>query len=239
VAPSPAPSTEERKRLFSLQDEIASRIVLEDRFSEEVVAGVDQAFITREGGSEMVVSGAVAFDSSLLPHSKSWAVLDTTFPYLPGLLSFREGPAALEAVKSLETRPTILFVDGCGVNHPRRAGLASYIGVTLDVPTIGVSKNVLCGSFNPPAQVGDASPLVYEGEQVGHILFSKKRCRPIVVAPGTRVSVESALDLARRYLRDHKLPEPCFAAHQHVNEVKRRISSGEISFSSEKSLSSD
>jgi len=231
VAPSLAPSTEERKRLFSLQDEIASRIVLEDRFSEGVVAGVDQAFISREGGSEMVISGAVALDSSLRPHSKSWAVLETTFPYVPGLLSFREGPAALEAVKRLETRPTILFVDGCGVNHPRRAGLASVIGVTLDIPTVGVSKNVLCGTFDPPGRVGDASPLVYEGERVGYVLFSKKRCRPIVVAPGHRISVEGALDLARRYLRDHKLPEPCLAAHQHANLVKRRILSGETALS--------
>jgi deoxyribonuclease V len=230
VAPSPAPSTEERKRLFSLQEKIASRIVLEDRFSEGVIAGVDQAFISSEDGREMVVSGAVAFDSSLRPLSKSWAVLETTFPYVPGLLSFREGPAALEAVKRLETRPTILFVDGCGVNHPRRAGLASSIGVALDVPTVGVSKNVLCGTFDPPAQVGDASPLVYEGERVGHILFSKKRCRPIVVAPGTRISVDTSLDLAQRYLRDHKLPEPCFAAHQHANQVKSRILSGELSF---------
>jgi deoxyribonuclease V len=230
VPPSSAPSPEERWRLFSLQDEIAPRIVLEDRFSEEVVAGVDQAFISREDAREMVVSGAVAFDSSLLPLSKSWAVLETTFPYLPGLLSFREGPAAVEAVKRLEARPTILFVDGCGINHPRKAGLASVIGVALDLPTIGVSKNVLCGTFDPPGRVGDASPLVYEGERVGYVLFSKKRCRPIVVAPGHRVSVESALDLAIRHLRDHKLPEPCFAAHQHVNNVKLQIMSGELSF---------
>jgi deoxyribonuclease V len=225
-----APSAEERRRLYSLQDEIASKIVLEDRFSEEVVAGVDQAFISREDGREMVVSGAVALDPSLSLISKSWAVLETSFPYLPGLLSFREGPAAVEAIRRLEAKPTILFVDGCGVNHPRRAGLASVIGVTLEIPTAGVSKNVLCGTFDPPDRVGDASPLVYEGERVGYVLLSKKRCRPIVVAPGTGVSVESALDLARRYLRDHKLPEPCFAAHQHVNDVKSRILSGEFSF---------
>ena len=238
MAPSSAPSPEERRRLYSLQDEIASRVVLEDRFSENVVAGVDQAFISREDGREMVISGAVAFDPSLSLISKSWAVLETSFPYLPGLLSFREGPAAVVATKRLEVKPTLLFVDGCGVNHPRRAGLASVIGVTLDVPTVGVSKNVLCGTFDPPGQVGDVSPLVHQGEIVGYVLFSKKRCRPIVVAPGTGVSVESALDLARRYLRDHKLPEPCFAAHQHVNEVKRRILSGETPLSSEKSLPS-
>jgi len=228
VAPPSAPSSEERRRLFSLQEEIASRVVLEDRFSEEVVAGVDQAFISTEDGGEMVISGAVALDSSLRPLTNSWASLETTFPYIPGLLSFREGPAALEAVRRLELRPTLLFVDGCGVNHPRKAGLASHIGVALDVPTAGVSKNVLCGAFDPPGRVGDASPLVCDGELLGYVLLSKKGCRPIVVAPGTRVSVDSALDLARRYLRSHKLPEPCFAAHQHVNDVKRRILKGEI-----------
>lgn len=230
MASPPAPSPEERRRLYSLQDVIASGVVLVDRFSEKVVAGVDQAFISGKDGGEMVVSGAVAFDPSLSLISKSWGLLETTLPYLPGLLSFREGPAAVEAVKRLATSPTILFVDGCGVNHPRKAGLASHIGVSLDVPTVGVSKNVLCGTFDPPRQVGEASPLLYEGEEVGYVLFSKKRCRPIVVAPGHRVSVESALDLARRYLRDHKLPEPCFAAHQQANEVKSRILSGEFSF---------
>jgi len=229
VPPSPLPTPEERKRLISLQEEIASRIDLEDRFSEAAVAGVDQAFISREDGREMVVSGAVALDSSFRPLSKSWALLETTFPYIPGLLSFREGPAAGEAVRRLLTRPTVLFVDGCGINHPRRAGLASHLGVALDIPTVGVSKNVLCGTFDPPRRVGDASPLVYRGERAGYVLLSKKRCRPIVVAPGHRVSVESALDLARRYHQDHKLPVPCFLAHQHVNQVKHRILSGELS----------
>ena len=234
MASWPAPSPEERERLFSLQEVVASEVDLEDRFSEEVVAGVDQAFISGEDGREMVISGAVAFDSFLRPISKSWALLETTFPYLPGLLSFREGPAAMEAVKRLETRPTLLFVDGCGINHPRKAGLASSIGVALNLPTVGVSKNILCGTFDPPGRVGDASPLFFEGKHVGYILFSKifskKRCRPIVVAPGHWVSVESALDLARRHLRDHKLPEPCFMAHQHVNQVKCQILSGELSF---------
>jgi len=229
VPSSPAPSVEERRRLFSLQDDVAARVVLEDRFSEKVVAGVDQAFITGDGGEELVVSGAVAIGSSLQPPSRSWAVIETTFPYIPGLLFFREGPAAVEAARRLDPAPTVLFVDGCGINHPRRAGLASMIGVALDMPTVGVSKNVLCGTFDPPRRVGDASPLVHQGETVGYVFLSKKRCRPIVVAPGHRVSVEAALDLARRYLRDHKLPEPCFLADQHVNDVKRRILRGELS----------
>ena len=216
-------------------------VVLENRFSEEVIGGVDQAFISGEDGQEMVVSGAVAFDSSFRPLSRSWALLETTFPYLPGLLSFREGPAAVEAVKRLEAKPTLLFVDGCGINHPRRAGMASAIGVALDLPTVGVTKRVLCGSFDPPRREGEASPLHHRGLVVGHVLLSKKGCRPIVVAPGHRITPESALDLARRYLRGEKLPRPCLAAHRDANDEKRRIQMGYASiiirvdyFSSEK-----
>ena len=113
-----------------------------------------------------------------------------------------------------------------------RAGMASGMGVALKLPTIGVSKNVLCGSFDPPRHVGEASPLAHQGERVGYVLLSKKGCRPMVVAPGHRVSVESALDLAKRYLRDQKLPLPCLAAHRHAKEVKRRILMGDISVSS-------
>lgn len=211
---------------------IGSRPVLEDRFTEEVVAGVDQAFIPAEGGRELVVSAAVALEPSLRVISRSSAVLEATFPYIPGLLYYREGPAALEAVRGLSDSPTLLFVDGCGVNHPRRAGMASIIGVTLDMPTVGVTKKLLCGTFEPPGP-GEASPLIYEGDRVGYVLFSKKGCRPIVVAPGHRVSVDSALDLARRYLRGHKLPEPCLLAHSHANEIRRGILEGRGAFNPE------
>jgi deoxyribonuclease V len=210
----------------ALQRKIAARVLLDDNYSRNSVAGVDQAFISTGDEEETIISGAVVLDPSFKVIDTSHFVAKTKFPYIPGLLSFREGPAAMGAVERLKVRPTLLFVDGCGINHPRQVGLASHIGVMMDIPTVGVSKNVLCGVFDPPGAVGEASPLVYGGKHVGYVFFSKKNCRPIVVAPGHMVSVDSALELARSYLGAHKLPEPCWQAHKHVNEVKRRLKSG-------------
>jgi deoxyribonuclease V len=214
------------KRFFRAQKKIASRVVPEDRFSTRAVAGVDQDFL-----GEMVISGALVLAEGG-PLCKSGYLMKARLPYIPGLLSFREGPAAINAVRTLGTRPSLLFVDGCGINHPRRAGLASYLGVMLDIPTIGISKRVLCGDFRTPIEEGDAEPLVYENEVVGNVLKSKAGCRPIVVAPGNRVSIESSLELARAHLKGHKLPEPCRLAHQHARQVKELISrSAEASLS--------
>lgn len=210
------PATE--ARLISVQHRIASRVMLNDDFSDRRMAGVDQAFL-----GELVISGAVVLGTGgKLLGAASYALV-APIPYVPGFLSFREGPAAIKAVRALDSKPTLLFVDGCGINHPRKAGLASYVGVILDIPTIGVSKSVLCGSFDLPEKVGEASPLVYGDEQVGYLLKSCKGCRPIVVAPGHKISVDSALEMTRRCLKGHKLPEPCRLAHNHANSIKNAI----------------
>lgn len=206
------------KRFFRVQKKIAARVVPEDSFSTRAVAGVDQAFL-----GDFVISGALVLEEKGLS-SKSGYFMKAKLPYIPGLLSFREGPAAINAVRALGVRPSLLFVDGCGINHPRRAGLASYVGVTLDIPTIGISKRVLCGEFRTPIEEGEAEPLVYEKDVVGNVLKSKAGCRPIVVAPGNRVSLESSLDLARAYLSGHKLPEPCRLAHHHALHVRETLS---------------
>lgn len=212
-------SGELRKEIESDQQEIAAQIVLDDRFSEEVVAGVDLVFL--EGKFEMIISGAVALgpDRAILDCAHS--VRKARIPYVPGYLSYREGPVALEALERLRPKPTLLFVNRCGINHPRRAGLASWLGVVLDMPTVGVTKNPLCGSWIPTVSTGDASPLFCGEEILGHVFRSKDGCRPIVVAPGHRVSVGASLDLARRYLRGHKIPEPCRLARLYARKVKR------------------
>jgi deoxyribonuclease V len=205
-------------RLLEVQRKIASRVVLEDSYSTEFVAGVDQAFLDGR-----VVSGAVVVGPTLEVIGQASRMMSVAFPYIPGLLSFREGPAAIRAVKMLSPKPTLLFVDGCGINHPRMAGLASFIGVLTNMPTIGVTKNVLCGEGELPEKFGQAAPLLYNGKQVGHLLKSKDGCRPIIIAPGHRISMQSSLELVRRYLVNHKLPEPCWLAHVHVNQVKREL----------------
>lgn len=221
-------SEEEEEMLFELQRKIASRVLLEDHYSEDVVAGVDQAFVARANSklrvnSELVVSCAVAFDSSLHVLGKSHSVHEARLPYIPGLLCFREGPAALGALKRLDPKPTLLFVNRCGINHPRGAGLASCIGVELGVPVIGLSKNVLCGSWDPPRKVGEASPLSYKEKHIGYVFLSRKGCKPIVVAPGHMISVSSSIRLARKYLRGHKFPEPCRVARLFAREAKREM----------------
>ncbi|MCL7415046.1 MAG: endonuclease V, partial [ANME-2 cluster archaeon] len=123
------------------------------------------------------------------------------YPYIPTFLSFREGPAIISAFRELKRSPDILMVDGCGINHPRFAGLATHVGVALDLPTIGVSKNILCGAGDEPLEVGDVSPLVFEGSQVGWLIKSCRRCRSIVVAPGHRVSMDGALEITKYMLR--------------------------------------
>jgi len=203
-----------KRHLIGIQKIVASRVSLRDDYSEDAVAGVDQAFI-----EDLVISGAVVL--------KQYEVTDAAcykeaagIPYIPGFLSFREGPAAIKALRRLKVKPTLIFIDGCGINHPRMAGLASYVGVVLNAPTIGISKSVLCGCFETPVEVGEAKPLVYGEKVLGHVLKSKKGCRPIVVAPGHRVSVDSSLELVLRYIKNFKLPEPSRLAHEYANRMK-------------------
>lgn len=119
------------RHLLEVQRKIASHVILENSYSIEAVAGVDQAF-----DGDIVFSGSVVLGLSLEVIDKASCSVKTSFPYIPGQLSFREGPAAIRAVRMLSTRPSLIFVDGCGINHPRMAGLATYVGVALDLPTV-------------------------------------------------------------------------------------------------------
>ncbi len=137
------------------------------------------------------------------------ARIATTMPYIPGFLSFREYPALLAAWEQLSQKPDLLFVDGHGISHPRRLGVASHFGLLVDVPTIGVAKKRLCGTFEPlAAAVGALAPLVDKGEQLAWVWRSKARCNPLFIATGHRVSVDSALAWVQRCMEGYRLPEP-------------------------------
>lgn len=137
------------------------------------------------------------------------ARIATIMPYIPGFLSFREYPALLAAWEMLEQKPDLLFVDGHGISHPRRLGVASHFGMLVDVPTIGVAKRRLCGRFEPlDDEPGSQQPLMDKGEKIGWVWRSKKRCNPLFVSTGHRVSIDTALEWVQKCMAGYRLPEP-------------------------------
>lgn len=192
----------------ALQSLLAKRVRLVDDFDEpEVIAGFDVGF---EDEGATTRAAAVLLDArTLAVIAAEVARVPTSMPYVPGLLSFRELPALAKALDALPRRPDLVFVDGQGIAHPRRLGIAAHFGVVTDLPTVGVAKSVLAGRFvEPGPQVGDRSPLVHRKETVGYALRSKLKCLPLIVSPGHRVSLTTAVELVLRYGRGYRLPEP-------------------------------
>jgi deoxyribonuclease V len=147
------------------------------------------------------------------------------FPYIPGLLSFREIPMLMRAWDALPPKPDVLIVDGVGIAHPRRIGIASHLGLMLGIPTIGCAKSVLTGRFEAPAdEAGSTSPLTdpSTGEILGIALRTKTGVRPVFVSPGHLITLPEAVDLVRSCVRKHRLPEPTRLAHNTVNEYRVR-----------------
>ncbi len=214
------PSDHSWNSLLTAQKIAAERAVIRDDFTPiRLIAGADQAFV-----GDMMLSGITVLDyPSLEVMECVFSIEQVIFPYIPTFLSFREGPAIMSAFEKLKNRPDILMVDGAGINHPRRAGIATHVGVALDVPTIGITKKLLCGSGEEPDEVGKAAPLLYEARKVGWLLKSIKRGRAIIVAPGHRVSLDSSLSIVQSCLRGYKLPEPVRIAHLYANEKKKKF----------------
>jgi len=182
------------------------------------------------GGADVAWRGDLAIGCitvheypSLSLLEKSVAVVESSFPYIPTFLSFREVRPLMEALSKLKVRPTILFVNGQGIAHPRRLGLASHLGVVADVPTIGVAQRVLCGRPKRPLTgVGHVELVDYaEGreEVIGYLYKSDERFRPICISVGHRVSLETSLELTKSCAkRGIKLPLPLYSAHVEANK---------------------
>lgn len=198
------------KLLIEKQKELARQIVLEDRFelSEPVlIAGTDVGF-ENEGAITRAAIAILTFPQLELVEYKI-ARVNTGIPYIPGLLSFREIPALTAAWQLLENKPQLVFVDGQGVAHPRRLGVAGHLGLVIDTPTIGVAKSRLCGKHQPVGEnVGAMQPLMDKGEQIGTVLRSKARCKPLYISSGHLISQQTALDMVLQCFKGYRLPEP-------------------------------
>ncbi|HGM6911902.1 TPA: deoxyribonuclease V [Serratia marcescens] len=171
------------------------------------IAGADVGF-EQEGAVTRAAIAILRYPSLELVEYQV-ARIATVMPYIPGFLSFREYPALLAAWAQLQQKPGLIFVDGHGISHPRRLGVASHFGLLVDVPTIGVAKKRLCGKFAPlDAAVGALAPLEDKGEPLGWVWRSKARCNPLFISTGHRVSADSALAWVQRCMAGYRLPEP-------------------------------
>ncbi len=184
------------------------------------VAGADISFNKFE---ETIYAGIVVVELGSMRTVEQVGIISRTrFPYVPGLLSFREAPAVLEAWALLTSDPDAVMFDGQGIAHPRRFGIASHVGLWLEKPTLGCAKSVLVGRYDEPApERGARSPLVDKGETVGAALRTKTRVQPIFVSAGHRMDLETAVDLTLRADGGYRQPEPTRRAHLLVNALRR------------------
>ena len=203
-----------------IQQELRSKISLVSGPADiKLVAGVDCSYdIPGNLSRAFIVLMTVA---DLKPIASVEAELPTAFPYVPGFLAFREIPVILEALASLERKPDLLMVDGQGVAHPRRMGIAAHLGVLLDMPAIGVAKSRLFGHYAEPGLLkGDSSPLYDGKEHIGAVLRSKEKTLPLFISAGHLIDQETALALTLRCLTRYRLPEPTRIADK-ISKIKR------------------
>jgi len=190
-----------------IQEELRSQVITTDSFETvNYVAGVDVGF----KDNYKITKAAVAVLSypDLNRIESAIAELPTTFPYIPGFLSFREIPALLEALDKLNTIPDLILCDGQGIAHPRRMGIAAHLGVILDLPTIGVAKSRLIGEHDELAtEKGNWQPLRDRDEIIGAVLRSRTNVKPLYISPGHKISLPTALHYVMGCLTQYRLPE--------------------------------
>lgn len=204
----------------TLQRELASS-VREVKLARlpSLVAGADCAFCSN---GEEIIAGWVVWDVKRQKLVEEVVAVErTTFPYVPGLLSFRETPAMLAAAAKLSVKPDLLMFDGHGRAHPRRFGIASHVGLLLDLPSIGCAKSRLCGEHKEPAPSRGACVSLVDGdEKIGRVLRTRERLKPVFVSVGHKITLDGAVDIVLRCCTRYRLPEPTRLAHMLVTREK-------------------
>lgn len=203
------------------QQRLRERVVLEDDFKHvRRVAGTDLAF---DPATNIAFAGVIVYRFPEMQEvERRMARRKLRFPYVPGLLSFREGPALLAVFARLRSEPDLILIDGHGRAHPRLFGIASHIGVLLDKPTIGCAKSLLVGEHDDLGKsAGSTMPLWFKGERVGEVLRTRNKVKPIYVTTGHRVSLDSAVELVKACLDGFRIPRPTREADHYVRKVRR------------------
>jgi len=205
-----------------LQRDLSEKVVLKDCLPRpvEMVAGVDVSY---EKHGDLFHAGVIVLsfpDFQII--EEATASGRVTFPYIPGLLSFRELPIVLDAFRALKTVPDAILVDGQGIAHPRGLGIASHLGLWLNLPTVGCAKSRLCGEHPEPGRKrGEMVPLLVNGNQIGVVLTTRDGVKPLYISPGHLTDVASAARLTLACGARYRMPEPTRLAHHLTNRVRR------------------
>lgn len=197
---------------FAVQNELAAQVERQPRLGAVgYVAGIDVSV-----RDDVARAAVVVLDfEGLSPVDYATATRPATFPYVPGLLAFREGPVVLDALGKVGTTPDLLIFDGQGLAHPRRLGIASHMGVLVDMPAIGCAKSRLCGRHDEPGpEPGDYATLVDGGEVVGAVLRTRRGVKPVYVSIGHRVDLATSVEYVLACCRGYRLPETTRWAHR-------------------------
>jgi deoxyribonuclease V len=210
---------------IAIQKELRQQIRLAPlRKQPELIAGADVSM------SLYATTGFAGFVTmsypNLIPQGESVVEGNINFPYIPGLLSFREIPMLQAAWDGLKTKPDLIIVDGVGIAHPRRLGIASHLGLILGVPTIGCAKSVLTGIYEEPGSEPGLVSYLYDRsdreEKIGAALRTKRGVKPVFISPGHLITLEESIEIVRKCVVRHRLPEPTRRAHLAVNDYRIR-----------------
>ena len=212
------------KEAFRIQKELSKMVKHERPGPIRAVAGADISILV---GRKKLVCGVIVFSWPELEEiERAWTVSDEVFPYIPGLLGFREAPCIVKTCGKLKTDFDLLMIDGHGLAHPKGFGLACHVGVVLDVPTIGVAKKPLYGTFEWPGETkGERTPMRGGdgGETIGVVLRTRDRVKPVFVSVGNRTDLDAAVSLTLECARGYRLPEPTRLADGYVASLKKAI----------------
>jgi len=210
------------RQAMRCQERLRERVVLADDFGRiRFVAGADLAF---DPETNVAVACVIVHRfPELAEVERRMARRKLRFPYIPGLLSFRESPVLLAAFDRLRTEPDLILIDGHGRAHPRLFGIACHIGVLFDKPAIGCAKSLLVGEHEEAGpRAGATAPLLFRGEQVGTVLRTRDNVKPIFVTQGHRVSLESAVRLVQQTVDGFRIPKPTREADHYVRDLRRQ-----------------
>ncbi len=215
-------------KAVEIQEELKKRLILNAPVKEhKLIAGADVSCLPRRhcrAGTEtgkMFYAGVVVFELQTMQRVEEVTASGrSNFPYIPGLLSFREAPILLKAFAKIKSEPDIVILDAQGIAHPRGIGLASHIGLLLDKPSIGCAKTRLIGEYGEVGEkAGSYSRLTLKGKTVGAVLRTKKGVKPVFVSPGHKIDLRTSIDLILKSCRGYRLPEPIRQAHNLVKKT--------------------